>query len=57
MFERMRELCRYCVIAIGKISKECDIREDLVAKMFVKTFLTILKRAYQERNNDKSGDN
>lgn len=48
MFQKIRELCACCAIAIEQISKDCGIRQDLVAKMFVETFKRILERAEGE---------
>lgn len=48
MFQKIRELCICCAIAIDQISKDCDIRQELAAKMFVETFKQILKRVEDE---------
>ena len=48
MFQKIRELCICCAVAVEQISRDCGIRQDLVAKMFVETFKRILERAEGE---------
>ena len=48
MFQKIRELCVCCAMAIEQISKDCGIRQDLVAKMFIETFKRILEKAEGE---------
>ena len=45
MFEMIRELCRANAVAIDRISKECNIPPNLVAKMFLETFTRLVNRA------------
>lgn len=48
MVQKIRELCICCGMAVEKISRDCGIRQDLVAKMFVETFKRILEIAEDE---------
>ena len=42
MFNKIRQLCIANGAAIDKIAKDCNINQDLVAKMFIETMQTIL---------------
>ena len=42
MFNRVRELCIAVGIAIDTIGKDCNIRQDLVAKLFIENMKAIL---------------
>ena len=44
MFMMVKELCKVCGMSIDRIAKECDINQDLVAKMFIETMQTILDK-------------
>lgn len=42
MFNKVRELCIAVGISIDTIGKECNIRQDLVAKLFMEVMQSIL---------------
>ena len=42
MFNEIRELCKANGKAIDRISNDCNIKQDLVAKMFMETMQLIL---------------
>lgn len=48
MFNKIRELCCYCGFAIDVIAEDCHIPQDMVAKMFLETFRTILEKMESE---------
>lgn len=41
-FEQIRNLCKACGLSIDKISRQFNIKQNLVAKLFMKTMQTIL---------------
>ena len=41
-FEQVRNLCKACGLAIDKIAKQFNIKQNLVAKLFMETMQTIL---------------
>ena len=41
-FEQVRNLCKACGLAIDKIARQFNIRQNLVAKLFMETMQTIL---------------
>lgn len=42
-FEQIKNLCKACGLAIDKIAKQFNIKQNLVAKLFMETMQTILK--------------
>lgn len=42
-FEQIKNLCKACGLAIDKIAKQFNIKQNLVAKLFIETMQTILK--------------
>lgn len=42
-FEQIRNLCNACGLAIDKIAKEFNIKQNLVAGLFIQTFQKIIK--------------
>lgn len=44
-FEQIRSLCRACGLAIDRIAKRFNIKQNLVAKLFMTTMQTILDEA------------
>ena len=44
MFQDVKQLCLCCGVSIEKISQECGINQNLVAKMFMETMQTILNK-------------
>ena len=41
-FEQIKNLCKACGLAIDKIAKQFNIKQNLVAKLFMATMQTIL---------------
>lgn len=41
-FEQIRNLCRACGLAIDKIAKQFNIKQNLVAKLFMEIMQKIL---------------
>ena len=44
MFKMVRDLCKANAVAVDRIAKETNIPQNLVAKMFIKTFESILSK-------------
>ena len=42
-FEQIKNLCKACGLAIDKIAKQFNIKQNLVADLFLKTFQKIIK--------------
>lgn len=42
-FEQIKNLCKACGLAIDKIAKQFNIKQNLVAKFFMETMQTILR--------------
>ena len=42
-FEQIRNLCKACGLAIDKIAKQFNIKQNLVADLFLQTFQKIIK--------------
>ena len=42
LFHEVRELCKANGEAIDRIAKDCNINQNLVAKLFIETMQTIL---------------
>ena len=51
MFNMVIELCKANGIAIDKIAKECGIKHDLGAKMFLETMKSILDKMKDGESN------
>ena len=51
MFDRVRKLCLANGLAIDKISKDCNISQDLVAKFFMQVMQSILSNMDKSKNN------
>lgn len=49
MFDEIRELCKVTGLAIDKIAKDCNINQDLVAKMFLSAFQEILNKMQNQK--------
>ena len=47
MFHEIKDLCIRCGLAIDKIAKDCNINQNLVAKMFMKTMQNILDKTFE----------
>lgn len=47
-FEQIKNLCKACGLAIDKIAKQFNIKQNLVADLFLQTFQKIIK----EMKND-----
>ena len=49
MFDEVRELCKCVGLSIDKISKDCSINQNLVAKMFLDVMSKILEEVKEDR--------
>ena len=43
-FEQVRNLCKACGLSIDKIARQFNIKQNLVAKLFMETMQTILDK-------------
>ena len=43
-FEQIRKLCKACGLSIDRIEKQFNIKQNLVAKLFMETMQTILDK-------------
>lgn len=50
LFGQIRNLCMACGMSIDAIAKDCNINQDLVAKMFLETMQTILDKMQEGHN-------
>lgn len=47
-FDQIKELCNCNAIAIDRISKNCNINPNLVARMFITTMSVILEKVQED---------
>lgn len=52
LFDRVRQLCMVTGVGIDTIAEECNINQDLVAKLYMETMGSILNRM-EEGENEK----
>ena len=52
MFFEIKELCKCCAEAIDHIAKDCNINQNLVAKMFIATMDKIVNDAEEKEKRE-----